>query len=104
MVITMNRFLFYQASQGITGAFHMIILMLYTTIKMSTNFLALPRLSCNLSTCKHHLESLIRDTHVAHYSPYDQISLSLSHSLSSEKRLRGGNNRGNLAEKNLSYT
>lgn len=97
MVITMNRFLFYQASQGTTGAFHMIILMLYTTIKMTTNFSALPRLSCNLSTCKHHLESLIRDTHVAHYSPYDQTALSLSFPLLKiqYKRLRDGNNRGN---------
>lgn len=77
MVITVSRFLFYPVSRGITGAFHMIILMLYTTIKMSTNFLVLPRLSCNLSTCKHHLESLIRDISVAHYSPCDQTSLSL---------------------------
>lgn len=56
---------------------------------MSTNFLALPRLSCNLSTCNHHLESLIRDTRVAHYSPYDQTSLSLSHSLSSKYSIKG---------------
>lgn len=84
MVITMNRFLFYQASQGITGAFHMIIMMFYTTIKQARIFQLYHKLSCNLATCKHHLKSLITDAPAAHYSVYDQTSLSLSHSLSSK--------------------
>lgn len=33
MVITMNEFLFYQGSQGISGAFHRIIMRFYTAIK-----------------------------------------------------------------------
>lgn len=74
----MNRFLFYQASQGITGAFHMIIMMFYTTIKQAQIFQLYHKLSCNLATCKHHLKSLITDTPAAHYSVYDQTSLSLS--------------------------
>lgn len=53
-------------------------------IKMNTIVLALPKLSCNISICKHHLESLIRDPCVVHYFPYNQTSLSLSHSLTSK--------------------
>lgn len=49
----MNRFLIHQASQDVTDSFHMVILMLHTTIKMSTDFLALPEFSCNLSNCNH---------------------------------------------------
>lgn len=98
MVITMNRFLFYQASQGITGAFHMIIMMFYTTIKQAQIFQLYHKLSCNLATCKHHLKSLITDAPAAHYSVYDQTSLSLSLSFPllqiQYKKIRGGNNRG----------